>query len=238
MGGWQSYEGAYIETDTKVCIVRNHDGSWNPKWSYRRGGRVPSQLAGRLSQQQWTQFLAELEDDMPRSSGYEWSAFACLCLAPIGVVIGTGVGLFVCVSLFALPAIFCRFVYIGHTQRSFIADLVRQHEVAFYNVGVHLSYQSEPIDSENHIEWIQLAVVSPAQPQGAAASGCRLVNVTVPPGYGPGSHITVAAPTGERVSVVVPVRATAGSTFQISMPSPVVPTPVRVMVAMPVVRTV
>ena len=44
--------------------------------------------------------------------------------------------------------------------------------------------------------------------------------VTVPPGVGPGAQLNVRAPTGENLTVVVPVGIYPGSSFMVPIPQP------------------
>mmetsp|Transcript_36901 Transcript_36901/g.99311 ORF Transcript_36901/g.99311 Transcript_36901/m.99311 type:complete len:329 (+) Transcript_36901:143-1129(+) len=231
MGMQQSYERAYNESNTKVCIVlRQNQGCTHPEWSHRPGEPVPLQLAGHISQEQWTKFLTEIDTEMPLPSPWIWLCAVGIAIGFFGTIIHPA---FIAFWAISIPVLVIYLCHITREQQNFLNSLVVTYGETFRAVGVQLSNEMVVEGSgknKREIKWIQLLVTTP---QGAVIPN-TMVNVTVPAGCGPGAHIIVATPTGQQVSVVVPANATVGSTFQISVPAPVAPAQAHVVMATPV----
>mmetsp|Transcript_36900 Transcript_36900/g.99306 ORF Transcript_36900/g.99306 Transcript_36900/m.99306 type:complete len:359 (+) Transcript_36900:143-1219(+) len=227
----QSYERAYNESNTKVCIVlRQNQGCTHPEWSHRPGEPVPLQLAGHISQEQWTKFLTEIDTEMPLPSPWIWLCAVGIAIGFFGTIIHPA---FIAFWAISIPVLVIYLCHITREQQNFLNSLVVTYGETFRAVGVQLSNEMVVEGSgknKREIKWIQLLVTTP---QGAVIPN-TMVNVTVPAGCGPGAHIIVATPTGQQVSVVVPANATVGSTFQISVPAPVAPAQAHVVMATPV----
>mmetsp|Transcript_36907 Transcript_36907/g.99341 ORF Transcript_36907/g.99341 Transcript_36907/m.99341 type:complete len:353 (+) Transcript_36907:143-1201(+) len=158
----QSYERAYNESNTKVCIVlRQNQGCTHPEWSHRPGEPVPLQLAGHISQEQWTKFLTEIDTEMPLPSPWIWLCAVGIAIGFFGTIIHPA---FIAFWAISIPVLVIYLCHITREQQNFLNSLVVTYGETFRAVGVQLSNEMVVEGSgknKREIKWIQLLVTTP-----------------------------------------------------------------------------
>ena len=224
-----SYE--YTETHTKVCVRELHENSdgctGGIQWSHTVGEPVPFQLAHCVTQDLWTSFLSEC-NNIPTPPNGLWCVlvfagiivgffFSISPLGDAGIIIGLAL-IIISICLWCYQC-----VVLGSRHSTawgiWYAETVSSFQQPFQASGVLLSLKEEWCGSgkkRRHVTWLELNTMPQMQQQQQPTQAQLMVNVTVPEGVVPLSHIIIAMPDGSQVTAVVPEHCHPGSVFQIA----------------------